>query len=184
MAAQNKEINLLPKEKWETGNTGKLLKWALSVGRYIVVFTELIVISAFLYRFGLDRKLTDLNEQVNQQKKIIVTYGDLETNFRTLQAKLTNISKGEKEGLDVEAILTGISEITPLDTTYNSIDIEGQKVSLEGQTLSETGLATLLAKAQESQIFSGVSLDNVNSANEKSQTINFRMELSLKAKNL
>ncbi|MEK7622887.1 MAG: PilN domain-containing protein [Patescibacteria group bacterium] len=184
MAAQNKEINLLPKEKWETGTAGKLLKWALSIGRYIVVFTELVVISAFLYRFSLDRKLMDINEQVNQQKKIIVTYGDLETNFRTLQAKLTNISKAEKNSLDMSVILTNLSEITPLDTTYNSIDVEGQKVALEGQTLSEIGLATLLTKAQESKIFSGVSLDNVSSANEKSQTINFRMELSLKGKDL
>ncbi|MEK7513364.1 MAG: PilN domain-containing protein [Patescibacteria group bacterium] len=184
MAAQNKEINLLPKEKWETGTAGKLLKWALSIGRYIVVFTELVVISAFLYRFSLDRKLMDINEQVNQQKKIIVTYGDLETNFRTLQAKLTNISKAEKNSLDMSVILTNLSEITPLATTYNSIDVEGQKVALEGQTLSEIGLATLLTKAQESKIFSGVSLDNVSSANEKSQTINFRMELSLKGKDL
>mgnify|MGYP001577517725 FL=1 len=162
MAAQNKEINLLPKEKWETGTAGKLLKWALSIGRYIVVFTELVVISAFLYRFSLDRKLMDINEQVNQQKKIIVTYGDLETNFRTLQAKLTNISKAEKNSLDMSVILTNLSEITPLDTTYNSIDVEGQKVALEGQTLSEIGLATLLTKSQESKIFSGVSLDNVS----------------------
>ena len=184
MAAQNKEINLLPKEKWETGTAGKLLKWALSIGRYIVVFTELVVIYAFLYRFILDRKLMYINEQVNQQKKIIVTYGDLETNFRTLQAKLTNISKAEKNSLDMSVILTNLSEITPLDTTYNSIDVEGQKVALEGQTLSEIGLATLLTKAQESKIFSGVSLDNVSSANEKSQTINFRMELSLKGKDL
>lgn len=184
MAAQNKEINLLPKEKWETGSTGKLLKWALSIGRYIVVFTELIVISAFLYRFGLDRKLMDINEQIEAKKKTIVSYGDLETNFRSLQAKLIGISQAEKNSLDISAILTGLSEITPLDTTYNSIDVAGQKVSLEGQTLSETGLATLLTKAQESQIFSGVSLDNVSSANEKSQTINFRMELSLKTKDL
>lgn len=184
MAAQNKEINLLPREKWEIGNTGKLLRWALSVGRYVVIFTELVVISAFLYRFGLDRKLMDINEQIDAKKRVIVSYGDLETNFRSLQAKLTGISQAESKSLDVNAILTGLSEITPLDTTYNSIDVEGQKVALEGRTLSEIGLATLLAKAQASQIFSGVSLDNVSSANEKSQTINFRMELSLKTKDL
>lgn len=184
MAAPNKEINLLPKEKWETGNVGKLLKWALSIGRYIIIFTELIVISAFLYRFGLDRKLLDINEQVTQKKRAIENYGDLETNFRTLQAKLKNISQAEKTGLDIDAILSGISEITPIDTTYNSIGIEDQKVALEGQTLSETGLATLLAKAQSSQTFSGISLDNVSSANEKSQVINFRLELLLKAKGI
>ena len=47
MTAQEKQINLLPKDKWEVGVIGKLLKWALNIGRYIVVFTELIVISAF-----------------------------------------------------------------------------------------------------------------------------------------
>ena len=73
--------------------------------------------------------------------------------LETLQAKLTNISKAEKNSLDMSVILTNLSEITPLDTTYNSIDVEGQKVALEGQTLSEIGLATLLTKAQESKIF-------------------------------
>lgn len=182
MAAQKKEINLLPKEKWETGLAGKILKWALTVGRYIVVFTELIVISAFLFRFGLDRKLTDINEQITEKKRMVESFGDLEDNFRNLQGKLTNISKMEKEGLDVGTILAALTEITPLDTYYNSIDIdqENKTVALDGQTLSETGLATLLAKAQESKLFSGVSLDNVSSATEKSQTINFRMELSLK----
>ena len=64
MSARSVEFNLFPKEPWERGAVGQLLTWVLSVGRYVVVFTELIVISAFLYRFGLDRNLTDLRASV------------------------------------------------------------------------------------------------------------------------
>ena len=81
------EINLLPKERWETGVLGKLLKWALNIGRYVVVFTELVVIGAFLYRFGLDRQLTDLKEEIGQKQALVESFGDFEAKFRDLQEK-------------------------------------------------------------------------------------------------
>jgi Tfp pilus assembly protein PilN len=181
MAAQGKkkEINLLPKEKWEVGTVGKLLRWALNVGRYVVVFTELIVISAFLFRFGLDAKLTDLNEELKQKQTVINSYGDLEDKFRRVQRQLQNTKEVEEKSLQIDQILNNISQITPMDTVYSSINIKDGEVSLEGQTFSEVGLATLLAKAQTSELFSGVMLDSVSSATEKSQAIDFRMILSL-----
>jgi len=179
MSARIKEINLLPKEKWEVGITGKLLKWALNTGRYVVIFTELVVISAFLYRFGLDRKLTDINASIKQKTAIVDSYGDLENSFRRLQTKLTTIKEVGENNLDVDFVLTNLSQITPEETTYSTIDITDKSVSLQGQTLSETGLATLLFKAQESQVFSGVSLDNVSSATDKTQAINFRLVLAV-----
>lgn len=179
MTAQEKQINLLPKDKWETGVIGKLLKWALNVGRYVVVFTELIVISAFLFRFSLDRKLTDLKEEMSQKQATVAAYGDFESSFRSVQEKLKIIKEVEEASVDVDGILFSISQITPIDTVYSSITILDGEVSLEGETLSEVGLATLLAKAQESDRFSEVVLDNVSSATEKSQAIEFRMTLTL-----
>jgi len=180
MSAQSKELNLLPSEKWETGIPGKFLRWALKTGRYIVVFTELIVISAFLYRFGLDRKLTDLNEEMKWQLSAVNIYGDLETNFRNLQSKLELIKQGQESSLKPDLILTNISQITPIDTTYSTISIDKETVSLQGQALSEIGLATLLAKAQANEVFSEVNLENVSSPTEESQAIDFRLSLTLK----
>ena len=180
MSAQSKELNLLPSGKWETGIPGKLLRWALKTGRYIVVFTELIVISAFLYRFGLDRKLTDLNEEMKLQLSAVNTYGDLETNFRNLQSRLELIKQGQESSLKPDLILTNISQITPIDTAYSTISIDKETVSLQGQTLSEIGLATLLAKAQANEVFSEVNLESVSSPTEKSQAIDFTLSLTLK----
>jgi hypothetical protein len=180
MAARKKEINLLPKEKWETGLIGKLLKWALNVGRYVVVFTELVVIAAFLYRFGLDRQLTDLGEEINQKQAIISSYGDFETKFRRLQLQLKTIKSSEASGIKAGEILDAISQITPTEAVYSAISITPEKVALKGQLASEIGLATLLAKAQENPWFSGVVLESVSSATEETPMIDFRLQLSLK----
>jgi len=182
MTARSNEINLLPKDKWEIGTIGKLLGWALKVGRYVVVFTELVVISAFLFRFGLDRRLTDLNEEMKQKQAIVNSYGDFEEKFRRLQLQLKSIKEVEEDSLRADQVLTNISQITPLDTVYSSIDINEEEVSLEGQTFSEVGLATLLAKAQTSDIFTGVVLENISSATDKSQAIDFHMVLALVGK--
>ena len=179
MTAQEKEINLLPKEKWETGVVGKLLKWALHVGRYVVVFTELVVIGAFLYRFGLDQRLTDLHESIKQKTSVLASYGDLEQKFKRVQTQLEIIRKTENTGLATDDILTAISQITPLDVVYKSIEIKEDGVSLEGESLSEIGLATLLVKAQEKALFSEITLESVSSDAEKGQAIEFRLALSL-----
>ncbi|MEA3355454.1 MAG: PilN domain-containing protein [Patescibacteria group bacterium] len=179
MAAQKKQINLLPKDKWEVGIVGKLLKWALNIGRYVVVFTELIVISAFLFRFSLDRKLTDLRKEMKQKQEVVVFYEDFESSFRKIQKQLENIKETNASSVDVESILLNISQITPIDTVYSRINIVAEEVSLEGETLSEIGLATLLAKAQENKKFSEVVLESVASATEKNQVIKFRMTLGL-----
>ena len=179
MPTQLKDINLLPKDKWTEGVIGKLLKWVLNVGRYLVVFTELIVILAFLYRFRLDQQLTDLDEEIKQKQTTITSYGDLEKKFRRLQLQLKTSKQVNSQRLPIETILTTISQITPLDAVYRNINISPDKIFLEGQVFSEAGLATLLAKAQINPLFTEVVLENVSSATDKTQAIDFRMALSL-----
>jgi len=182
MTARKKEINLLPKEPWETGILGQLIPWTLSVGRYVVVFVELIVISAFLYRFGLDRKLTDLNEKIKQKQAVVSSYGDLEAKFNRAQGQLQKIKATEEAPVKIDEVLDHISQITPADAAYDSITINQKEVSLQGKVLSEAGLATLLTQAQASKEFGNVSLENVSSGTEKEQAIIFRMSLGFKQK--
>ena len=182
MAARKKEINLLPKEPWETGILGQLIPWTLSVGRYVVVFVELIVISAFLYRFGLDRKLTDLNEKIKQKQAIVSSYGDLEAKFKQVQSQLEKIKITDEASVKIDEVLDNISQITPTDAAYDSIMINQKEISLQGKVLSEAGLATLLTQAQTSQKFNDVRIENVSSGTDNSQAIIFRMSLGFKQK--
>ncbi len=179
MPAPRAELNLLPKEPWEKGALGQLFKWVVSVGRYIVVFTELVVIGAFLYRFGLDLQLTNLRGSIKDQQRIINSFGDLETNFRNVQTKLDTIKKVSEQSRILKT-LQALSRMTPDDATYSSITIDNESVSLEGKVLSQVGLATLLQQAQALPDFSDVVLENVQSATDKTQAIEFRMILTFK----
>ena len=181
MSAQSvtKKINLLPKDRLQSGLIGKLLNWAIHVGRYVVVFTELIVIGAFLYRFGLDRQLTDLNEKIQQEKIVVVAYEELEGNFRRLQDQLKLIKEQGEMGLEMEKVLANISQITPIDATYSKINVGKKVVLLEGEVLSDVGLATLLNEAQKNDYFEEINLESVSSPEEGSQAISFRLSLDL-----
>ena len=63
-AKKEPEINLLPQEEFEGSVIGRILKWGLSTFRIIVIIVEMVVMAAFLSRFWLDAKNSDLNEDI------------------------------------------------------------------------------------------------------------------------
>jgi hypothetical protein len=87
-------INLLPKDPFLSTPLGRFLTWSLHVGRYLVIFTELVVITSFGSRFVIDRQVTDLNVQLREKQTIIQSYGSLEQDVRTVQKKL-EVPQGE-----------------------------------------------------------------------------------------
>ncbi|HBP51532.1 MAG: hypothetical protein US68_C0010G0058 [Candidatus Shapirobacteria bacterium GW2011_GWE1_38_10] len=88
-----KEISLLPSEENNNSFLGRFLRWITSVGRVVIIFTELIVILAFLSRFWLDRKNSDLSEILRQQKAILASTKEFEDDYTSLQSRLRHIKK-------------------------------------------------------------------------------------------
>lgn len=86
-----KEISLLPNEDNSNTFIARFLKWVSTVGRVVIIFTELIVILAFLSRFWLDRKNSDLSEILRQQKAILNSTQEFEDDYTSLQLRLKYI---------------------------------------------------------------------------------------------
>ena len=101
MAAQktkkSQPINLLPKEEFAASTFGRIIKWLLSTFRVIVIVVEVVVMSAFLSRFWLDARSTDLNDQIKQRQSIIASFSSFEQSFRATQAKLAVFAATTKE---------------------------------------------------------------------------------------
>jgi len=161
MTAQKKEISLLSKDEFEKTRLGKFLKWALTFGRWIVIFTELVVILCFLSRFKLDRDLTDLGEKIKQQQAIIVSFGDLEKNVRSLQESLVIIGDLEKKQLLACTLLDELSATVPLDVSLRDLVVGEKKVNISAVALSEAGFDGFIRGLSESR-FNKISLDKVN----------------------
>ena len=172
-------INLLPEDDYLLGSIGKIIRWAVSVGRYLVIFTEIIVIISFASRFGLDRKVTDLNQEINKKVAIIESYAGLEAEFRSAQDKLTQYSQLEKQR-NLTEVFEQISTVTPTDVTVTQLLVKQDSIYISGSTLSQTSFNHLINNLQLSPFFSDVRIDSVENTDD---TSGYEFKLQAKSQN-
>ena len=184
MAAPKKSpattIEFIPQEDWEKTSFGKFLKWLLSVGRWIVIVTELIVILAFLSRFKLDRDLTNLNESIKQKQTIINSSASLEKEFRFLQKRLTVIESLQKSQNEASQVLDIFAELTPVGIQLSNFSYLDKKVTLMASANSDLAFATFLKNLKESPQLKSLSIAKVSTNEEQGGTIIFNLKTELK----
>jgi len=165
-------INLAPRDEFYDSFIGKTLKWALSAGRYIIIFTELVVIMSFATRFTLDRQVTDLNGSIEQKKNVILSYGDLESNFREIQAKIDNYQEIDQQKNIVDTFPT-LTEVIPRNIKIDELTISSGGVTITGTALSQKSLNQLINNLQLSPEYTNIVVGNIESQDKKSQGFSF-----------
>jgi len=158
-------INLLPRDPFFATPLGSILRWALSAGRYIVIFTELIVIISFAARFTLDRQLTDLNGELQQKKAIVLSYGELEQRVRNTQVKIANYQSLEQD-TNLAEIFEKLSTVTPKAITLNRLGIASSSITIDGSAPSQSVFNILITNLQLSPDFSSITVSKVESADK------------------
>lgn len=177
------QISLLPKEEFEQRPLGKLLIWALSAGRWIVVLTEFIVICAFLSRFYLDRRIADLSEEISQKRAIVVSMAGFEKEFRLVGERLEAVKKITAARRQ-EEVFDLVTPMVPADVILTSLSLEKEKVKISALALSQAGLNSFLANISASPHFSETSITRI--AKEEGETgikINLSAQLRTKGEN-
>lgn len=159
---------------------GRFLQWSLTVGRYLVVFTELIVILSFGSRFTLDRRVTDLNASILQKKTIISSYGDLEANVREIQKKTESYVQVEQRQSLADAF-PALTEITPHDVTLTNLTIQPGSVSFSGKTNSTNSLNLLINNLVLSNKFSDVSIEKLQTGSAQEPGFTFKINATVRA---
>jgi len=174
MPAAKKEfkINLLPQKEFGRSTSGRILKWALSSFRIIVIATELIVMAAFLSRFWLDANNSDLNDAISQKKAIITSFTETEKKFRTFQKQIDVFTKitslTQKSGY-----LNLITSLTPADVVLNSISGDDDSVQIIGFSDSEQNISQFIKNLSSAGKFKDVSLNKIDSGEGSSSAIVF-----------
>ncbi len=172
-------INLLPKDPFLSSALGRLLQWALSAGRYIVIFTELVVIISFATRFVLDRKLTDINGAIFKKRAVILSYGDLEDRFRATQSKLEQLSKLQQD-INITDVFENLTKVTPKDVKLSQLTIGTSGVTINGKTLSQASFNLLINNLQLSNQFHNITVSNVESSQDESAAFAFMITAQTK----
>lgn len=109
----------------------KFIDWALTIGRLVVILTEVIALSAFLYRFTLDRQLIDLHSKIKQEEAIVGYLKVKEKTYRNLQDRIAIASAFfESGGKDVK-VFNDIVELAPLGMTFNDLTLTENNIKID-----------------------------------------------------
>lgn len=160
------KVNLLPKEELEKRPLGKFLKWTLSYGRYIIISVELVVLMVFFSRFVYDRRLTDLNESIEQKQTIVVSAQELEEEIKSFQQGIEKVKLLEQEKTDFLKILERLKTITPDGVVFENILFDKEKVSLAGRATSNAAFAQLLLGLKDLSPFSQIEIAQITKEEE------------------
>ncbi len=172
-------IDFLPKEDWERTSFGKFLKWLLTVGRWIIITTELIVIMAFLSRFKFDRDLTNITEDIKQKQAIITSSTDLEKEFRLLQKRLITIKTLNKNRYEANKVLSFLTELTPVGVKIDNLNLAKNEIALNANANSEFSLASFLSNLKNSPEIKTVNLYQVSSDSDRGLGVKFNVVAEL-----
>jgi Tfp pilus assembly protein PilN len=124
-----KEVSLLPSEDNANSFWPRFTKWITTVGRVVIIFTELIVILAFLSRFWLDRKNSDLSESIRQQKAIIGSTLDFEADYNSLQQRLKFITDFYRQQPDYLSALNSSLSSLPEGIYFQNFSLNYDEIS-------------------------------------------------------
>jgi Tfp pilus assembly protein PilN len=177
-----KEISLLPAEENLNTFSARFLKWVTSVGRVVIVFVELIVIGAFLSRFWLDRKNSDLSETLRQQKAILASTQEFEKDYLSLQERLKFIKNFYKAEPKYIESLTSLIQSIPEGIYFQSIDFntdEKTKLitgSIESFSYQEDAIINFIVNLKLNPEISSV---NVQKIEKKTKDSKFYLSIFL-----
>lgn len=176
---KRKGINLLPTEAFQSSVLGRILKWALGTFRVMVIVCEMIVMGAFLSRFWLDARSSDLNEEINIAKAQIQAYEPVETEFRSLQKRLLiteELYSQDKASLLIEII----NKNMPSDMFLNSISFMENAIQTKSTSLSEKSIIQFITNLESTDLFDTVKLSQVSSSLDNESYLTFTLSTKLK----
>lgn len=154
------------------------MKWALTSFRFIVIVVEFIVISGFLFRFWLDVRISNLDDEITQKSALISSKSTFERDFRSVQKKASIIKTiTAQENLSFPVLQNVIGSL-PADAQIISVTRQGTKVDVLAATVNEASIASFMANLRAKNAFSQISLMEI-STDDDSPLIEFRIQLGV-----
>ena len=177
-----KEMSFLPSEEDVNSISARVVRWVTTVGRFVIVFTELIVIMAFLSRFWLDRTNSDLSEVVRQQKAILDSTASFENEYSQLQRRLLLIKKFYNNQPQFQSKVETLIESTPEDIDFTGLllkhtaDKNEISASIDLTAYQESSIVSFITNLIANPKITSVDIQTIE---KKSNNPKYNVKLSL-----
>ncbi|EKD86255.1 MAG: hypothetical protein ACD_37C00388G0004 [uncultured bacterium] len=122
----------------------RFINWTLTIGRIVVILTELVALGAFLYRFSLDQKLIDLHSKIKQEQAIVAYLKDSEATYRNLQDRLTVAANFSQIGENRVKIFKDIIAFAPSGIAFDEFNLTNDRLRINAQVYSISSLSSFV----------------------------------------
>jgi Tfp pilus assembly protein PilN len=161
MPANNISINLIGDSEMDHTPLGRIVSWAVTYGRYIMIGTEIVVLLAFISRFSLDRKLTDLKEEISQKQDIIEANTSFENDVRLLQSKLAAIKTLSAIPINSLDTLTVFQSLMPSGVYLQSFDLSKDTLTIQAIAGSTFAFSQFIANLQATKSLTAIDISEM-----------------------
>ncbi len=155
------------------------MSWATTTGRVLVVLTEFVVLLAFGSRFYFDKKVNDLNDEIDQKEVQIEAFYDTEVTIRKILAKQNPIGRYLVSNLSFGQRYDELGKLMPQGVKLDKLMIDNSGMGISGEAESELGFARLLQNLKKVQDLSHLSMKDTN-YDQTTGTVKFNIQATFK----
>lgn len=153
-------INFINKQ---TPFLDRFMDWTLTIGRLIVIITEVVAVIAFIYRFSLDEKLVDLHSAIKQKQSIISVLKNDENKYRNLQDRITLAAIFSEKADKSNQTITDIAGLIPKQARINNLILNKNQLNIGINVVSVFPLASLINSLKSYSGVKSISIDSIES---------------------
>lgn len=139
----------------------KFLNWTFTIGRLIVIITEVVAVIAFVYRFSLDEKIVDLHTQIKQKQSLVSALKNDESKYRNLQDRITLAANFSTKATKSNQIITDIVNLIPNQVKITNLILNKDRINLDVEVTSVSSLENFVSSLQTNQNIKSVNIDNI-----------------------
>lgn len=141
----------------------KFMNWALTIGRLIVIITEVVAVTAFVYRFSLDEKLVELHSAIKQKQNIISVLKSDENKYRNLQDRIALASTFSEKATQSNQAINNIASLIRSNVKINDLILNKDRENIRIDVTSASALASFIDSLKSYPYIKSISIDNIES---------------------
>lgn len=167
MAEKEPTINLIPKNNDSLLN--QFLDWSLTIGRLLVILTEMVALGTFLYRFGLDMQIVNLHDDIKSKSFIVDNFKAAEDKFRDVQDRLATVKEYSTVAHTTSDIFTRITKLGQGNVTFKDLTISTQDAKIVVAARSASSLATFVQALKNDSAITSISIDKITNQTDTAE---------------
>lgn len=168
------KLNLLHPNEIPPPLPARFLKWLIAYGRYVVILTQVVVVTAFVYRFKLDADLDQLKRQINKSLPYVEGLAADEALIKQTHLRLATIQKINDATPDWEFTIKNFASEQPRSIIIVNLSFQivpnqpDVPFKASGVTPSNNDLAVFIRRLKDKKddkgqaVFKNVVLDTLN----------------------